>query len=552
MERTKIDKIPIVILLTLLVLVPLARFKLFFDSYLIKFYLVHIGLIFLVVFSIFRQFKTYIDPFIKILLGAYLLINLISWIIIPEPHRIICLFSFFELCNYILLCFFAMLFLKKYSKITALVWISTGLLVSIKALLQYYRNERVISTLGNENFLASYLVITIIICLGYFLLFLKKNNILLKKSLISGFCFGILLIFITVLYYTHSRGAWMGLFYGICSFFILYLLPKRKRLIAGILVLLITFAILSIPYITNFISIQLKGDVRPAIWESSLYMISMKPILGWGKGAFFIFYPQFRITDYWLTKSPTDLTNHAHNEFLQITAETGIVGLLIFILLIAQILRIGIKKLDLYKNTSEKVLLISFISSTIALLTHNLVCNNLQINSSAAMLWLLCGLVAGFDLEAKCEIKRKSFTLTKIIAVFVFIILILWQFSVKPITAQILFKKGWNHRIEENWDEAIDCYERALKWWPYNVEMYYRAGYVYARSNRIEEAIKKYKKVLTLAPDYGSIHKNIGIAYMIKGEYQLAAKHLGKARQINPYDTTTLYNLQTLREEYVN
>ncbi len=130
--------------------------------------------------------------------------------------------------------------------------------------------------------------------------------------------------------------------------------------------------------------------------------------------------------------------------------------------------------------------------------------------------------------------------------------IVMWHIFAKPLMSQVLFRQGWIHRLNEDWTKATEKYEKALLFWPYDVEIHYRNAYAYVRANRIGESIEKYKNVITLAPDYGSIHRNIGVIYMINGDNSLAAKHLRKANQINPYDAVTLHKLTILKEKYDN
>ena len=57
---------------------------------------------------------------------------------------------------------------------------------------------------------------------------------------------------------------------------------------------------------------------RKMIWESTLGMIKDHPLLGIGPGNYWLEYPHYR--------SPGDFWGeyHAHNDFLQITAEGGL------------------------------------------------------------------------------------------------------------------------------------------------------------------------------------------------------------------------------------
>lgn len=582
------DLISTAILYSFFLLVPVLRLNLFFDSYAIKLWIVQIGLAFVSVLyihkilqgnpapcgeeikkgSLYHAIKRGnslmhssspkraelsprggVNTTVYYLLAGYLFINLISWINIPHQFRYVALPTLISVFTYILLCFLVSQYITK-PDIAILLWIIATIAVALFGLYQNHKGEIVISTLGNENFLASHLALTILITIGFFWRFLRNNKSLLKQSILLGLGIAIVLIFGTALYFTNSRGAGLGLGAGLLSFAVIAFVPQGRRFIVTIIIVLGIIALISMPICIEFTQKQLQGDVRPAIWESTLSMIGAKPLLGWGKGAYFIFYPQFRIIDYWLTRSPTNLTGHAHNEFLQILSETGIIGLIIFISLILSILRIGIKKVNTCKSYSLRYLIIGMISGTICLLSHNLVCNNLQIHSSAIFLWLTLGLIlgAGSIYDPKRKNIKQPKQLLILLAITCIMAIIIWYICIKTIVAQYIFQKGCNYRLEQNWDKAIEKYEQAINWNSYDVEMHYRLAYAYAMSDQLEKAIDKYDDVYFLALDYGDIHRNKGIIYIRMEKDKLAKQNLIKARQINPYDAIALQNLNSLNK----
>lgn len=74
---------------------------------------------------------------------------------------------------------------------------------------------------------------------------------------------------------------------------------------------------------------------RLAIWKTTWHMITQAPLLGFGTGTLTYFYPQqivpSVIADPQLHLYAGSFTNDAHNDYLQIWAETGAVGLALWI-----------------------------------------------------------------------------------------------------------------------------------------------------------------------------------------------------------------------------
>ena len=82
--------------------------------------------------------------------------------------------------------------------------------------------------------------------------------------------------------------------------------------------------------------------VRQVIWEGSSGMFLQRPVFGWGNGSFQLLFPRFRPSDFALRGVSVN-TAHAHSEPLEILAENGLVGFLLWssliILLITRALR---------------------------------------------------------------------------------------------------------------------------------------------------------------------------------------------------------------------
>lgn len=549
---------PIIIAACFVVLVPVLRCRLFFDAFLIKLWIAQFGTGIIFIYFcrqiLFKQGRVYINITADSLLLAYLLINVLSWLFIPCPYRRPALLTLNSLIVYIFLCFFTAQYLReeRAKDLIIFLWIMTAAGICIYSIWQYLRNEKIIGTLGNENFLAAYIGISIPVYIGYFWRFIWPQSRMKSERVKLLLGLVIFLLFCITLYLTKSRGSWIGLFWALSSFAIIGWCPKGKRIAIAVILLLLLITLVYTPWGLNFIIDQFKGDVRPAIWEGTLYMIIGKPLLGWGKGAYFIFYPQFRIQDYWLTKSPTDLTIHAHNEFLQILSETGIIGLGIFLLLIFTVVRLGIKIIDETKGR-KKYPILGITCGIIGLLTHNLVCNNLQMPSSAIFLWLTLGLMISYlpsrslGLKLNCVFRYGFF-----LALTLFTVIIIWETGIRPIVSQYLFGRGLQYREKEKWDLAIENYTKAISWYPWDVEMHYRTAYAYTMVKQYDMAIQKYKDVIRLAPLYGSVHRNIGIVYMKKNENKLAIRSFLQQQYINEYDFISQVNLEKAKENYAN
>jgi O-antigen ligase len=129
---------------------------------------------------------------------------------------------------------------------------------------------------------------------------------------------------------------------------------------------------------------DLNDPFRPAILRDSLRMVRMKPILGWGLGAFPTAYPAYR-------SFYTDLfINAAHNDYLQALVETGAVGFACVVWFIAVLYRQGFKQMTNWTYHWDGALRVATLTGCTGLLVHSAFDFNLQIPANAALFYVLC------------------------------------------------------------------------------------------------------------------------------------------------------------------
>lgn len=117
--------------------------------------------------------------------------------------------------------------------------------------------------------------------------------------------------------------------------------------------------------------------VRSEIWRATLRMIADHPIFGIGLGAFATMYPHY-------DSSPgLRYTAEAHNDYLQLLAETGVAGGIIGIGFLAFLIRTMRRSLSLTAGTRQWSLAVGTSAGIAAGLIHSLVDFGLQITANA-------------------------------------------------------------------------------------------------------------------------------------------------------------------------
>jgi O-antigen ligase len=117
-------------------------------------------------------------------------------------------------------------------------------------------------------------------------------------------------------------------------------------------------------------------------------MVRVRPIAGWGLGLFPIIYPQYR-------SFTTDLVvNQAHNDYLQVLVETGILGFACVVWFIVNLYRSGLQNLGAHSRVASVRALGPLVGCT-GILVHSFSDFNLHIPANAALFFVLSGIASG-------------------------------------------------------------------------------------------------------------------------------------------------------------
>jgi O-antigen ligase len=124
---------------------------------------------------------------------------------------------------------------------------------------------------------------------------------------------------------------------------------------------------------------------RAVVWGNTLAMAAAHPVSGTGFGTFAVAYPLYRSPEVRLFYA------HAHNDVLQALAEGGIVGLPLWIAVLAPILYVALRCVAGAKGP----LAVGLAAGLTAIVLHSLVDFNLHIPADAATAVALAGALLG-------------------------------------------------------------------------------------------------------------------------------------------------------------
>lgn len=205
------------------------------------------------------------------------------------------------------------------------------------------------STLGNPDFYAGYLVALIPISLVCIFIVKREWRVFLGILTLTGIIF---------LFLTQSRAGFLGFFFSFLLFIFLILRREEVKKEAKTWILSIAGVAIALLIALSFKggttlsrireSLNLKSTnirFRLLCYRSTLNIFKDHFITGTGAGTFYNIYPKYRVPEMKEVFPFVETPKYAHNDFLQICSETGILGLCAFAWFLFTFFRLGISVL---------------------------------------------------------------------------------------------------------------------------------------------------------------------------------------------------------------
>jgi len=282
----------------------------------------------------------------------------------------------------------------------------TSLLVSIYGILQFYDLDpiardylriswsgRAFSTIGNPNFLGTYLILMLPISLFKF--FRESNLIFLFNSAVIYLC----------LLLTFTRSSLLG--FAVIMAFIIVFVVKKKKYIKKCILLLVVFSL-----VTVFVDIESNGRLygrvlsigkdaqillekgadyekvganRIFIWLKTITLITESPWVGYGvenlENVFVEKYSDEMIDIF----GKVYLVDRAHNEYLHIAVSSGLPALILYLIFIILCLKKG------YELVKKDIRYLPYLSAISAYLVQAFF--NISVVSVSYIFWIFLGVI---------------------------------------------------------------------------------------------------------------------------------------------------------------
>jgi len=475
------------------------------------------------------------------------------------------------------------------------ILVIVGSLFGVYGILQYngidfafwtgnIRRQQVFGLFGNVNYFAEYLIIPLPIAVSLF--FTKQNKFKKILLLIGIVAMGSSLIF------TFTRGSYLGFGASLIFMSFLFLISRGKSFIKEnkkiFIIVLLVVIIITILFVvptplnkSGTVISKIKSRIsvtqltqsssikrRIAIWKFSTLMIKDHPLLGSGIGTYkyntLRYQAEFFKQGQNRSLYPHGFATKAHNEYLQLWAELGIVGLGIFIWLIICYFNCGIKFLKKIKDDYKQGIIIGLMGAVVAVLVDGIFGFPLHLPATIILFWMALGLTVAFGesekdgkkpeivlgnfnrenkkdkekQDKKTRENNKQSNIARFTPLLYILIIFLTIFLCVTVSRPFIARVYWyyaNEKIKkENWNEAIRIDEKALRWDPYLGELYYDIGKILQNKELYGIAIKYFDKA-TKYIDSHNLPRDIAYNYLNRG---LLDKGVAKLKQAISYQKT--------------
>ena len=260
---------------------------------------------------------------------------------------------------------------------------------------------RIAANMGNSIFVAAYLIMVFPLIIGRIIeafgAILNEKEGLgwhVARATIYVFCAAVLLI---ALYFTGSRGPWLGWMAGSFFLFLLLSLLWRKRwmtlgVIGGTFILGLFLVVLNIPNgplegvrsapglwrLGQILSAESRtGQVRTLIWQGASELVLphapiaypdgsddklnfLRPLIGYGPESMYVAYNPFYQPDLGHVEKRNASPDRSHNETWDSLVITGLLGLLVYFILFGAIFYYALKWIGLITGQRQRNLYLGF------------------------------------------------------------------------------------------------------------------------------------------------------------------------------------------------
>jgi O-antigen ligase/tetratricopeptide (TPR) repeat protein len=198
----------------------------------------------------------------------------------------------------------------------------------------------------------------------------------------------------TSVFLSLSRGGVVSLSLSMLVMSILLMRREKKRKQIRLFILILSLVVLCVgwfgwkPIIERFEPAGRSeiSDLRVSIWKDSVGIIKDFPVVGTGFGSYVNIYPKYRsIFD-------DELLNHAHNDYIELLADGGVIASALFGWFLFEVLLTSYRAFARRRELYSIYVFTGSVTGLVSILFHSVVDFNLQIGANGLYFFFLLGL----------------------------------------------------------------------------------------------------------------------------------------------------------------
>lgn len=293
----------------------------------------------------------------------------------------------------------------------------------------------------------------------------------------------------------------------------------------------------------NSISVKERNaQGRLSFYNDAFKIVKDYPILGTGGGGWETLYQSYQSYSYWTTQ--------AHNYFLQLWIEVGLVGLVLFISMILALIYYTFKVYRSREN--HDILLISTTVAVLSILTHSVMDFDLSLPAISFVLWVLIGMISRdiydeYDFSSIVKKIKIDNIYTK--SIYTVTLIVVLAITISFNMAKSYAKEGIQANKAGNLTESISNFEKAEKFdWTkpeYKADLanLYKGRYRQTRDPKDIQKSLKLIEELTDISKYNSKFTQIASSfYMSIGEIDKGLSLADKSLKLHRMDIKSYLN----------
>lgn len=137
-------------------------------------------------------------------------------------------------------------------------------------------------------------------------------------------------------------------------------------------------------------------------WSCAIRMFEDKPIFGWGPGTYMFNYAPYQLTaDRTIISTNSADGGNAHSEYLGPMAESGLLGVITFLILISVVMYTAVHAYTRAKDKRLKTLVMSALLGLITYYIHGILNNFLDTDKLSVPFWGFTAIIVAIDIHTR-------------------------------------------------------------------------------------------------------------------------------------------------------